>query len=153
MLKVSSIFGYGYITADGGQGNEPSCSGADGGVGSGGVVHIEGAPLNQVKASAEPRGVVSLRTTIDQHVQTPATTTLAPYVWELSKKSGAYCSYCTSCRFLERNHPTPMLEGQACLTLHDKLRREASIAGGGCSGHCGCNVHNRVDYDYTCVLR
>ena len=85
---------------------------------------------------------------------TPAPTevpTLAPTAartWQVKSKSAAYCSYCTTCRFLE-NQGAHL--GKPCNAGDAPVTREASIAGGGCNGHCGCNVHNRVDIRYVCV--
>ena len=67
------------------------------------------------------------------------------YVWKVVKQSSAYCSYCTSCRFLGAG-----LAGQPCRKGAGSAKREASVSGGGCSGHCGCNVHNRIDYEFSC---
>jgi hypothetical protein len=82
---------------------------------------------------------------------TPAPTAPAPapaYTWQKTAESGAYCSYCTWCQFLENQGS---LAGTACANGDAQRDWQASITGGGCPGHCGCNVHNRVDITYQCL--
>ena len=80
--------------------------------------------------------------------RTTTTTTAPAFIWVKTSESSAYCSYCTSCRFLESSEGT--IEGKVCNAGDAPVVREASIAGGGCGGHCGCNVHNRIDYKFEC---
>jgi hypothetical protein len=150
LLRVKAASGAGRISADGGRAPMPQCSGSYGGSGSGGIVQVVGPPLDKVKVTANPGGMLFLQSQAvrDQSQVKVMLPSGSPYTWKLVKQSNAYCSYCTSCRFLESS--VGSLGGQPCEKGAGSVKREASIKGGGCTGHCGCNVHNRIDYEYAC---
>jgi hypothetical protein len=138
----------------------PGCksekAGGNGGAGSGGAVILTSSDVDvSVLITATPGGKVLKKSaaaaapTTAKEITTTTTTTTAPaFIWVKTSESSAYCSYCTSCRFRESSEGT--IEGNVCNAGDAPVAREASIAGGGCGGHCGCNVHNRIDYKFEC---